>query len=330
VINLEERPLLGEKYHVGTVLDNRYQVSGYLGHGAMGLVLKCIDLNLDNEPCVIKLLLHEAHKDRTAFFRFKREVILSRRLSHPNIVKIYDFGQTEEDNFYISMEYIDGECLKDSLDRFAPDGLPFDKACEFLFKVAEGLSYAHKKGIIHRDIKPANILLSKDYEVKITDLGVAKAVESKDKLTATDEAIGSPVYMAPEQLNSNSFDHRADIYSFGIMAYELFNGEPPFYSDHWISLVKMHMNDPIPEFAGKASKIPFWAEALVRKCCEKDPQGRFQDASEIVQFIAENCDYSAWSISSLGTKAQCSQIIKFVLIAKAVLLTGLITYIAFS
>lgn len=141
----DEKPVKAEKFPVGKIIDNRYRVLGYLGHGAMGLVLKCEDLSLENELCVLKILLHNVEVENTAFARFKREVVLSRRLSHPYIVKIYDFGQADQDTYYISMEYINGESLKDSLERFAPGGLPLEKSAEFLSKTAEGMAYAHKK-----------------------------------------------------------------------------------------------------------------------------------------------------------------------------------------
>ncbi len=327
----DEKPIKAEKFPVGKIIDSRYKVLGYLGHGAMGLVLKCADLSLENELCVLKILLHNAEVENTAFARFKREVVLSRRLSHPYIVKIYDFGQADEDTYYISMEYIDGESLKDSLERFLPAGLPLEKAVEFLAKTAEGMAYAHKKGVIHRDIKPANILISKDYELRISDFGVAKSSDSAQKLTATDEAIGSPVYMAPEQLSSNTFDHRADIYSFGIMAYELLTGHPPFYSDHWIALVKMHMNDPIPEFPANLN-LPLWIEELINKCCAKEPEARFQNAEEITEFIAENYDCSEWlpNLNPSKAKSPNNFITNTYLICSAVLIVAMTGYLAFN
>lgn len=277
-------------FPIGKLVANRYEVLGYLGHGGMGFVLKARDNVLDGEIVVLKILFPRLKSDATAFARFRREVLLTRKLAHPNIVRIYDFGEADRDTYFISMEYIEGENLRNSLDRFAPKGLPLKQTINFIYQVAQGLSYAHAQGVIHRDIKPANLLISKKFDIKISDFGVARSMESTEKLTATDEAVGSPIYMAPEQLDSNEIDHRSDIYAFGIMTYELLVGSPPFYSDHWVMLVKMHMTQPIPQFASKASGIPFWLQELVNKATTKSPDDRFQSAQEIIKFIANHFD----------------------------------------
>ena len=294
-------------FPLGRIVAERYEVLDFLGHGGMGLVLKAKDLVLDGEIIVLKILSPQLGSDATAFARFRREVLLNRKLSHPNIVRIYDFGDAGNGTYFLSMEYVEGENLRDSLDRGQNNGLEFDDAVKYIYKIASGLAYAHSEGVIHRDIKPANILINSKSEAKITDFGIAKSMESTERLTATDEAVGSPIYMAPEQMDTSGIDHRSDIYSLGIMAFELVAGKPPFNSDHWVTLVKMHMTEPIPDIRAKKKSVPLWYQELLNRATAKDPLKRFQTASEITEFIEQHFEIGTSSNSHSGSSEQSNQ-----------------------
>ena len=207
------------EFPIGHIVAERYEVLEHLGFGGMGFVLKAKDLTLDNEVVVLKILYPRFVKDKAIFARFRREVLLTRRLSHPNIVRIYDLGDAGKNTFFISMEYVEGESLATKLGRTKPNGLPVPEVLPYLYYTALGLAYAHSQGIIHRDIKPGNILITPKGEVKIADFGVARSADSKEQLTRTNEAIGSPLYMSPEPLSAGAVDNRSDIYALGIMAY---------------------------------------------------------------------------------------------------------------
>lgn len=294
-------------FPIGRIVAERYEVLDFLGHGGMGLVLKAKDLILDGEIVVLKILFPQLGNDTTVFARFRREVLLNRKLSHPNIVRIFDFGDAGNGTYFLSMEYVEGENLRDSLDRNPDNRLAFEDAIQYLYQIALGLSYAHAEGVIHRDIKPANILIDSRSAAKITDFGIAKSIESTERLTATDEAVGSPIYMAPEQMDASGIDHRSDIYSLGIMAFELVAGKPPFNSEHWVTLVKMHMTEPIPDIRAKNKAIPIWYKELIDKATAKDPKQRFQTASEIISFIDRHYDTRSWGISKLGSAEERKQ-----------------------
>jgi len=283
------------KYPVGTIIAKRYEVIAPIGEGAMGVVLKAKDLVLDGEIIALKILLKEFVKDQSIFARFRREVLLTRRLAHPHIVRLYDFGDSGDGTYFLTMEFVEGESLAA---RIKKGKLDWTEASQFLYQIAMGVGYAHSQGVVHRDIKPANILITTKGEIKITDFGVARSLDSKDKLTRTDEAVGSPVYMCPEQLTGAATgpDSRSDIYALGIMAYELVVGELPFFSENWVILVRMHVNDPMPVITYKVTGVPFWFQILVNKAAAKEAKDRYQNANEFANVIAEH--YDVWKTNT--------------------------------
>ncbi len=276
-------------FEPGVLIADRYEVVSPLGKGGMGLVLRVIDRSLDNEPTALKLLYPHHVKDPVLFARFRNEVLVARGMAHPNIVRIYDFGSAGKGYYYISMELVQGYSLKDRIYSPHYTELDFPETCRILYEIGQGLAYAHRKGVIHRDIKPDNILMTAGGDVRISDFGLARTVSSDKGFTQTGETVGTPCYMAPEQIRGEKVDCRADIYSLGILAYEMATGSRPFEDESWFALAKMHMQTPMPRFA-KEFDLPVWFEELVLQSSEKRPEDRFQSADEWLDELSTHID----------------------------------------
>ena len=250
----------------------RYELLDELGRGAMGIVYRARDKELE-EIVALKILPDNMSNNPEAVRRFKIEARNARKLSHPNIVRIHDIGE-EMGRKYISMEYVDGSDLKKTI-KTSPDmRMPVDSAVKYAMQIADALGYAHRLGIVHRDIKPANIMLTSTDEVKVTDFGIAKMMDSTGEGTMIGAVIGTPLYMSPEQVQGIPVDNRADIYAYGIMLYEFFNGRPPFTEG---DLAYQHMNrEPTPI---EGLPRPLWD--IVAKCLAKKKEDRW-DKSELV------------------------------------------------
>jgi tetratricopeptide (TPR) repeat protein/outer membrane protein assembly factor BamB len=255
----------------------RYDLQEEIGRGAMGIVYKARDRELE-EVVALKILPDNLLRNPDALRRFRQEARNARRLSHPNIVRIHDIGE-EQGRKYISMELVTGSDLKHKL-RACNRKLPFADALRYSMQICEAMAYAHSIGIVHRDIKPANLMLTKDDQVKVTDFGIAKMIEQADgaESTKAGAVIGTPLYMSPEQVKGEQVDHRADIYSMGIVFYEMASGYPPFVEGD-LSYQHLHV-DPKP-LAG----VPDAFAAVVTKCLAKDPADRWQSATEIMEAL---------------------------------------------
>lgn len=273
---------------IGQIIAGRYRIESILGQGGMGVVLKVTDIPIGEDTIALKILNPDFLKESTAFNRFINEVKVARKLTHPNLIRLYDFGRDPSNHYYISMEYIDGTNLSKMI--YSPTGntLDFPQIIKILHEVASGMQHAHAMKVIHRDIKPDNILVGTGDKVVLTDLGLARALDSELKFTATGEAVGTPYYMAPETIQGLKTDERGDIYSFGIMAYEMASGKRPFYDQTWINLARMHLSQPLPELVGKAQQYPKWFHDFVKVCAEKKPEQRFQSFTEIADILETN------------------------------------------
>ena len=266
----------------GKIIDDRYEIIKLIGAGAMGTVLHCKDTSLRSSDIALKFLKQEYVEDEKQFERFKNEALLMRELNHPNVVHVYDLRSTVNRAYYITMEYIDGSSLKILKNDLSNQSFTFRDAVRILKDIALGMSYAHKKGIIHRDLKPDNVLISNDGEIKITDFGLGKALISED-FTDLGEAVGTPHYMAPEQLRGLKLDKRCDIYSFGIMAFELATGDKPFNDENYLGLANKHLSEHLPRINDKT--IPSWYNEFLSKCCAKEKEHRFQSFDEIYEIL---------------------------------------------
>jgi serine/threonine-protein kinase len=255
----------------------RYDIQEEIGRGAMGIVYKARDRELE-ETVALKILPDNLLRNPEAVRRFRQEARNARRLSHPNVVRIHDIGE-EQGRKYISMELVTGSDLKHKL-RACGRKLPFADVLRYSMQLCEAMAYAHSIGIVHRDIKPANLMLTKDDQVKVTDFGIAKMIEQADGTESTKigAIIGTPLYMSPEQVKGEQVDHRADIYSMGIVFYELASGYPPFVEGD-LSYQHLHV-EPKPLVG-----VPDAFAAVVTKCLAKDPNDRWQHVTEIMEAL---------------------------------------------
>jgi diguanylate cyclase (GGDEF)-like protein len=259
----------------------RYEILEELGRGAMGVVYRAHDPVIGRQVAIKTVNLHDLDPGKREEYeaRFRQEAKAAGSLNHPNIVTIYDLGKENEEVF-ISMELIEGRQLHDDTSELKR--LPVDKALDIAMQVAEGLAYAHQNGIVHRDIKPSNIMLVTDGAVKIADFGIAR-VTAPLVNTRTGMIIGSPLYMSPEQIQSAGTDSRSDIFSLGIVLYQMLTGTRPFEGDdpHSVMYKIVHEN-PTP-VSTLNPDVPHTVEIIVVKCLAKKPKDRYQDAGELVK-----------------------------------------------
>jgi predicted Ser/Thr protein kinase len=262
----------------------RYQVMEKLGKGTMGLVYKGLDPKL-NRLVALKIIRFSDDFDEEMTQeikeRFLREAEIAGRLSHPGIVTIYDVGE-DRDLTYMAMEYLEGNnlikyCSKESR-------LPLTAILDAIAKVADALHYAHQQGVIHRDIKPANIMLLKDGGVKVTDFGIAKAISSSR--TKTGVILGTPNYMSPEQIMGHRIDARTDIFSLGVLFFQLLSGQLPFHGDNLSGLLFQITQGSHPSVRHLEPRIPKACEQIIDKALSKDPANRFKSAGQMARYLS--------------------------------------------
>ena len=268
----------------GSLIAGRYQVDRKLGAGGMSAVFIARDKALNNEECAVKILEPRLIKNDIDVDRFRNEVLITRKLTHPNIVRTFEFGQSSGGEYYVTMEYIPGRTLHDAI-YDSPQPLTYGDILHFIREIALGLAYAHSHGVVHRDLKPANILISDSGEVKITDFGLAQNKDLEVRLTQTGECVGTPAYMPPEQIQGKEVDARADIYALGILAYELVSGKLPFDAEDWYTLASQIMTQPLPSLPQRRDKIPDWLSQFTTKATAKSVNERFQSLEEVLEFL---------------------------------------------
>src|SRR6056297_506771 len=259
---------------------SHYKILEKLGEGGMGQVYKAKDTKLERNVA-IKLMLPHMQSGELAKERFIQEAKAASALDHPNICTIHEIGENDDGSLFITMAYYEGESLAEYLNRGIPD---FDEALNIAIQVARGLACAHQSDITHRDIKPGNIMITESGNVKIVDFGLAK-LAGETQLTQTGSTIGTAAYMSPEQIKGGSVDHRADVFSCGVVFYELFTGIQPFKSDYYHGMMYAVMNEDPPSVCEKNPDLPLELEWIIMKCIEKNPDNRFQNMDELVQFL---------------------------------------------
>jgi len=267
-----------------------YKLKKLLGHGAMSRVYLAYEKKL-KRLVALKILRQSLSDERSTTRRFIKEARIAARLHHSNIISIYDVGK-QKDNIYISMEYLK-ESLADRLKKGSGNLKP-KEALKIVKDITKALDYAHKKGFVHRDVKPDNIMFRDDGAVVLVDFGIVKAMHSKTRLTKTGYAVGTPEYMSPEQISSPKIDHRADIYSLGIVLYELLVGKVPFSGHDMISLARKHLDDPVPQLPRKLSDF----QPLLDKMLAKKPKNRVQSGEGVIRLI----DALQYKINTQSTK----------------------------
>ncbi|NOS76926.1 MAG: serine/threonine protein kinase [Nitrospira sp.] len=259
----------------------RYKVLKELGRGAMGVVYLGKDPTIQRFVAIKTMRLDDiddAEKRQEVKTRFFREAESTGRLAHPNIVTIYDAGE-EQDLGYIAMEVLEGTTLKHWSRK--PNLLPLDKLIPILATVADALDYAHQQGVVHRDIKPANIMITKGATVKVMDFGIAKMASSSK--TQTNIVLGTPTYMSPEQIAGKKVDGRSDIFSLGVVLFEMLSGRPPFTADNLSALLFAIAYNPHPSIKVIRPDIPPALQQVLNQALEKDPALRFRRAAEFAQ-----------------------------------------------
>ena len=263
---------------INKILGNRYEILEKIGTGGMGNVFKAHDSKLDR-IVAIKVLKLEYNEDNNFIRKFKRESLAAASISHPNIVSIYD-----KEVHYIVMEYIDGKTLKDLIN---DEGrLSEKRALNYCIQIAEALKVAHSKHIVHRDIKPQNIMVTRDDRIKVTDFGIARVADNTT-VTATNAVMGSVHYFSPEQARGAKVDNRSDIYSLGIVLFEMLTGRLPFDADNPVSVALMQVQSQMPRPSEFIKSLDPSVDALVLKMTEKDPDHRYKDVFELIKDIKD-------------------------------------------
>jgi len=267
----------------GQKINNRYEIIRLLGEGGMANVYLGEDTIL-NRKVAIKVLRGDLANDEKFLRRFQREALSASSLSHPNIVEMYDVGE-DDGNFYIVMEYIEGRNLKQLLKRRG--SLTLNEVIDIMLQLTDGISHAHESYIIHRDIKPQNILILDNGLIKITDFGISTALNNS-QITQTNSVMGSVHYLPPEQATGKAASIKSDIYSMGILMYELLTGTLPFRGENAVEIALKQMKEQIPSIKGEKPNIPQSVENIVLKACAKNPKNRYDDAKEM-HIDLENC-----------------------------------------
>ena len=259
------------------IYSNRYQVTHLIARGGMAMVYRAQDLLL-NRFVALKILYPELSADPQFVERFRREAQAAANLSHPNIVPVFDWGE-DNGTYFIVMELIDGQSLAALLSQSRT--LTPARSAFVIAQVASALGYAHRSGVVHRDVKPGNILLTSDGQVKVTDFGIAQAVSTEDNLTQAGLVMGTATYFSPEQAEGAAVDGRSDVYSLGIVLYELLAGRPPFMGDSPVAVATMHVNSVVPPTRELNPSVPSDLEAITMHALEKRPDMRYQTADEM-------------------------------------------------
>lgn len=268
--------------NIGRKLDGRYEITELIGVGGMADVYKAVDI-IDDKTVAVKVLKNEFSDDEEFLRRFRNESKAIAVLSHPNIVKIYDVGFTDKIQFIV-MEYVDGITLNEFIEQQGL--LKWKDAVHFIIQILRALQHAHDRGIVHRDIKPQNIMLLSDGSIKVMDFGIARFAREEGK-TMTDKTIGSVHYISPEQARGDITDEKSDIYSVGVMMYELLTGKKPFDGDNPVQIALMHMQTMPKNPREISSTIPEGLEQIVMRAMQKDSSKRYQSASEMIKDIDE-------------------------------------------
>ncbi len=261
----------------------RYQILGELGRGAMGIVYEALDPLIERKVAIKTIRMDLSAAERAAFEeRFLREAKSAGQLIHPNIVTIFDAGESD-DLAYIAMEVLNGPSLRDLLDKHTP--ITPSEIANIIAQAAEALAFAHSRGIVHRDIKPGNIILLENRHVKIADFGIAQLPTGSHTLVGT--VLGSPKYMSPEQLSGKEIDGRSDIFSLGVVLYEMLTGEAPFYGDNVSAIMYQVLHNDPPPPSKLNPRLPTLFNEIVAQALNKNPDSRYASATEMARELRE-------------------------------------------
>jgi eukaryotic-like serine/threonine-protein kinase len=269
---------------VGETIAGRYGLEEVVGHGGMSTVYKAHDTLLERNVA-LKILHQQYNEDEDFVERFKREARSVAQLQHPNIVTVIDRGE-EDGRQYIVFEYIDGENLKELVVR--KGRLDVREALEIALEIARGLGFAHDHGLVHRDVKPQNVLLNGDGGAKVTDFGIARSLDVDRGVTQTGTVLGTSNYIAPEQASGQPVDAHTDVYSLGIVLYEMLTGELPFPGENFVAVAMKHIQEPSPSVLDVRGDVPLRVAEIIDRALEKDPEQRFPTMDAFADEIEAN------------------------------------------
>ncbi len=269
---------------IGSLLAGRYRLDARVGRGGMCTVWRAHDLALERTVAV-KLLHTELSGDGAQLERFRREARAVARLSHPHIVTVIDAGE-EEGRPYIVLEYVEGETLKERIKRHGR--LPVTEAVAYAIEIARALACAHAQRLVHRDVKPQNVLIDREGRAKVTDFGIARSLESgQEDLTATGRVLGTTEYVAPEQALGERVTERSDLYSLGIVLFEMLTGAPPFRGPTPVATAMAHVREPLPDVQKLRPEVSASLAAVIERACAKNPERRHRNALELAEELEQ-------------------------------------------
>ncbi|HVN53485.1 MAG TPA: protein kinase, partial [Anaerolineaceae bacterium] len=273
-------------FWIGQILNGRYRIDLLLGQGGMSSVYKAYDPNL-RRTVAIKLIHPHLSTNPDFLRRFEEEAAAVATLRHENIVQVFDFNH-DGDVYYMVLEYLPGVTLEDRLKSWNEKILHIDQgeAVSFLTQICDAVHYAHKRGLIHRDIKPANIMLDEQDRAILMDFGIARIVGGQIH-TAAGAVVGTALYMSPEQIQGEQVDARTDIYSLGVTLFETLSGRPPFEADSAMTLMMMHLNDPVPDIRHLRPRVVDGLIGIIGKALEKKREDRYQTAAEMAAALRQ-------------------------------------------
>lgn len=273
---------------IGTVLSGRYRLEAKLGSGGMSTVYLARDQTLDRDVAV-KVMHREMSEQEDQLERFRQEARAVAKLSHPNVVAVIDAGE-DGGHPYIVFEYVEGETLKARINRVG--ALDPQEALAYAIEIARGLTVAHARSMVHRDIKPQNVLIDAEGRAKLTDFGISRQLE-QDGMTATGRVLGTTDYVAPEQAMGHAVDPRSDIYSLGVVLYEMLIGQVPFHADSQVGVAMKHVNEELPDVQQRRPELSAAAALVVERATDKDPERRYQDVGEMIDDLSTALEVEA-------------------------------------
>ena len=273
---------------IGTVLSGRYRLEAKLGSGGMSTVYLARDETLDR-PVAVKVMHREMSEQPDQLERFRQEARAVAKISHPNVVSVIDAGEGDG-HPYIVFEYVEGETLKQRIARL--DSLDIQEAIAYAIEIARGLSIAHARNMVHRDIKPQNVLIDDEGRAKLTDFGISRQLE-QDGMTAPGRVLGTTDYVAPEQAMGRPADPRSDIYSLGVVLYEMLVGQVPFHADSQVGVAMKHVNEDLPDVQRRRPEVSAAVALVVERSTAKDPAERYQDVGEMIEDLSTALEVEA-------------------------------------
>jgi serine/threonine-protein kinase len=273
---------------IGTVLSGRYKLEAKLGSGGMSTVYLAKDGTLDRAVAV-KVMHREMSEQPEQLERFRQEARAVAKLSHPNVVAVIDAGE-DGGHPYIVFEYVEGETLKQRIARVG--ALDTQEALAYAIEIGRGLTVAHARNMVHRDIKPQNVLIDAEGRAKLTDFGISRQLE-QDGMTATGRVLGTTDYVAPEQAMGHPVDPRSDVYSLGVVLYEMLIGQVPFHADSQVGVAMKHVNEELPDVQQRRPEISAAAALVVERATAKDPAERYQEVGEMIDDLSTALEVEA-------------------------------------